>query len=322
MSTAFALWGGGSLGAVQVGMLRALTAHGIRADLVVGASVGALNGTYYAARPDADGVEELVRAWLDVGRHDVYPFGAGEAAAALSAHLPWHPWRGLAAALGARNYIFPFHLSAVTAAVLGRRNYLFGNQAFTRFLRRIVPIETLEQARIPLSVLTTEVTTGNAVALSEGDAVPALLASAAIPGIYPSVKIAGRSLMDGGFADRTTLDIAVAQNVDDVYLLAPGFPCDLPAAPDTAMAMALHAYNLFNEQREVAAADRVATRARVHVVPTVCPIDVLTIDFGHTAWLIEQAGEITKRWLDDGEPAVPARALRVGRRAGFESRRA
>ncbi|MFI6310137.1 patatin-like phospholipase family protein [Nocardia fusca] len=51
MATAFVLWGGSSLGAAQVGMLRALTARGVHADMVVGAWVGALNGSFYAARP-------------------------------------------------------------------------------------------------------------------------------------------------------------------------------------------------------------------------------------------------------------------------------
>jgi len=59
--TAFVLAGGGSLGAVEVGMLRVLVAHGVRADLVVGASVGAINAAYYAGRPSPEGVAELVR---------------------------------------------------------------------------------------------------------------------------------------------------------------------------------------------------------------------------------------------------------------------
>src|SRR5690606_21006143 len=84
MTTAFVLWGGGSLGAAQVGMLRALTSHGVRPDLGVGASAGALNGAYYAARPDAEGVEELARLWLSVSGHDVYPLSGPEALRTLA----------------------------------------------------------------------------------------------------------------------------------------------------------------------------------------------------------------------------------------------
>jgi NTE family protein len=80
MTTAFVLSGGGSLGAVQVGMLRALTERGIRADVVVGSSVGGLNGAFYAARPDATGVEQLARLWLTVSGHDVYVEPGGKPA--------------------------------------------------------------------------------------------------------------------------------------------------------------------------------------------------------------------------------------------------
>ena len=90
MTTAFVLWGGGSLGAAQVGMLRALAEYGIGADLVVGASVGALNAAYYAAHPDVEGVEELARLWLSVSGHDVYPMDRAQTLRSLAGDLPFH----------------------------------------------------------------------------------------------------------------------------------------------------------------------------------------------------------------------------------------
>lgn len=115
MTTAFILWGGGSLGAAQVGMLRALTAHGIRADMVVGASIGALNGAYYASRPDAEGVEELARLWLSVSGHDVYPVSGPDVLRTLVGNLPFHPLRGALQALGVLNYTFPLNPATLTA---------------------------------------------------------------------------------------------------------------------------------------------------------------------------------------------------------------
>lgn len=70
--TAFVLAGGGSLGAVQVGMLKALATHGVHADLVVGASVGAINGAHYAADPSAEGMARLERIWCGLRRRDVF----------------------------------------------------------------------------------------------------------------------------------------------------------------------------------------------------------------------------------------------------------
>ena len=72
--TAFVLAGGGSLGAVQVGMLAALSRRGVVPDFVVGASVGAINAAYYAAEPDERGVERLKRIWRGLRRTDVFPF--------------------------------------------------------------------------------------------------------------------------------------------------------------------------------------------------------------------------------------------------------
>src|SRR5258708_8663559 len=73
--TAFVLAGGGSLGAVEVGMLQALVERGIAPDLVVGASVGAINGAYFAGRPDCAGVESLGAIWRSLRRGDVFPIG-------------------------------------------------------------------------------------------------------------------------------------------------------------------------------------------------------------------------------------------------------
>ena len=72
--TAFVLAGGGSLGAVEVGMLKVLTAHGVRADFVVGSSVGALNAAFFAGRPSPEGVAELERVWRSLRTGDVFPF--------------------------------------------------------------------------------------------------------------------------------------------------------------------------------------------------------------------------------------------------------
>src|SRR5688572_24566733 len=89
MKTAFVLAGGGSFGAVQVGMLRELLARDIRPDLVVGASVGAINGAYLAGNPTAEGVTRLEAIWRSLRRGDVFPIG----------------WRTLIGLLGRRNFM-------------------------------------------------------------------------------------------------------------------------------------------------------------------------------------------------------------------------
>lgn len=72
--TAFVLAGGGSFGAVQVGMLPALEVHGIEPDFVVGSSVGAINGAQYVGAPTAEGIERLREIWPGLRRRDIFPW--------------------------------------------------------------------------------------------------------------------------------------------------------------------------------------------------------------------------------------------------------
>jgi NTE family protein len=218
--------------------------------------------------------------------------------------------RGALQAFGVLNYTFAFNPLTFADGLLGRRNYLFDNRSLARFLGHVLPVENLQDTALPLSVLTTDVRSGQAVILSRGPALPTLLASTAIPAIYPNVKIDDHVLMDGGIADHTTLDCAVDNGADEVYLLAPGFSCYLPALPSTAIAMALHGYNLLNEQRMNASIAHNLHHARLHVLPALCPVEVLPIDFAQTAALIERATESTLHWLDRREPKPGiARAL-------------
>ena len=149
--TAFVLAGGGSLGAVQVGMLKALTRKGIVPDLLVGASVGALNAACFAYLPSFEGVERLERIWLGLQSTSVFPLS---------------PVNSLLAILGKRDHLIsPARLQALIASEL--------------------PYERIEDARIPLHVVATDVLEGTEVCLSRGLLAPALLASAAIPAIFP-----------------------------------------------------------------------------------------------------------------------------------------
>jgi len=73
LKTAFVLAGGGSFGAIQVGMLQSLVAHGVTADVVVGSSDGAINAAYYAGIPTVEGIGQLAKIWRNLCRRDVFP---------------------------------------------------------------------------------------------------------------------------------------------------------------------------------------------------------------------------------------------------------
>jgi NTE family protein len=266
MSIAVVLSGGASLGAVQVGMLRALDEHGIRPDLIVGTSVGALNGAFIAGRRDAGATDHLASVWRALRRQDVFPVG---------------PIQG---ALG----------------YYGFRNSLVRPDALTRLIRQHVALARIEDAVVPLHVVATDVRTGTAVLLSRGDAVEAILASTAVPAVFPPVHIDGRDLMDGGVSDNTPVSHAVSLGATSVYVLPAGYACTLPHTPRTAIGMALQALTLMIGWRLALDIQRYEPECKLHVVPPLCPLDVSPADFGRAAELIHRSYESTIRWLTSG----------------------
>ncbi len=173
---AFVLPGGGVLGAYQVGVLRALAEHGVAADLLVGVSAGSLNAASAAWSPGLDGLDALERAWRSVRRRDL---------------LRVHPGR-------------------LALAVTGRRASFLDSRHGVAWIRRTLGEWRIEDAPIRLAVVATDVTTGRAVALTEGEVVSAVVGSAAFPGVYPPVWREGRWLMDGGVVADVPLDLTIA----------------------------------------------------------------------------------------------------------------
>lgn len=157
-----------------------------------------------------------------------------------------------------------------------------------------IQIERLEQMRTPLHVIVTGVLTGRELRLSEGPAVDAVLASAAILGVFTPVEIAGRRLMDGGGANTTPISHAVELGAEEIYVLPTGFPCALRAHPRGALAMLLHAESLLIQQRLLVEIE--LYRDRAHLV--VLPPPVQPIDFAHAGELIERALTESRSYLE------------------------
>ena len=274
--TAFVLSGGGSLGAVQVGMLRALTEAGIRPDLLIGTSVGAVNAAFLAGRPDEQGAHELAKIWCGLQRQHIFPLS------------PWSSARGL----------------------LGRSNHLISNANLRQVLERNLPYERLDDAAVPVHVMTTELKTGRAVLISTGPAVPALLASTAIPGIFPPVTIGRREFIDGGVANHTPIAGAIELGATRIFVLPVGYPW-LRQEPANALGMALHALARFVEQKldaEVAAYRHVAD---VQVLPALDGPAVSPADFSHTDELIARGYRSARKYLGSVTPAPEAPARRL-----------
>ncbi|MDF3837991.1 patatin-like phospholipase family protein [Cupriavidus basilensis] len=262
--TAFVFAGGGSLGAIEAGMLRELVAWGIRPDMVIGASAGAINGAYYACNPHAAGTARLETLWRGLRRAEV---------------MPWS-WRSLFGMLR------------------GQRAHLVESAALQRLLSRHFGDMAMERAELPLYVVATDMQTGAEVVLSSGSLVQAVLASAAIPGVFPPVMLGGRTLIDGGVANNTPISTAIGLGATRVVVLPAGFACARRREPRGPIDHAFNALSLLVARQLVQDLERWADHAHIAVVPPLCPLDVSPYDYTQCGTLIDRAAAATRAWLN------------------------
>src|SRR6516162_8162066 len=156
--TALVLGGGGSRGAVGVGLYRALAELGIRIDLIVSSSIGAVNGALIAGGMHP---KELEDGWRAIRTKDV---------------------------VGSRWQFLRLFTGAPSA---------FSNRSLRNLLQRMLPVRSFSELRIPLAIVTTDLETGETIVLTEGDLIDAILASTALPGLFPPIAWRGRRLVDG-----------------------------------------------------------------------------------------------------------------------------
>jgi NTE family protein len=263
--TAFVFAGGGSLGAIQVGMMQSLAKHGVHADMVVGSSVGALNGAYYAGDPTLDGVKRLAEIWRGLRRGDVFP-------------ITWHT-------------LFDF---------LWRRDFHIPNDGIKKLVDDYIPFRNLEDAKLPLHIVTTDIITGDSVVLSEGSAAEAIVASTAIPGAFAPIHYKNFYLADGAISSNTPVKIAVRKGARRLIILPTGHACANAAPPVGAVANALHALTLLIARQLVSELENLDPSIQYFVVPPLCPLVGSPYDFTRTGEHIERAIRNTDEWLSKG----------------------
>jgi NTE family protein len=261
----FVLAGGGSLGAVQAGMLAELLANGVRPDLIVGVSAGALNGAFLAHDPSSTMVERMAALWASVRTRDVLGFSFG-----------------------------------TLLGLIGLRDYLAGSEGVRRLLERELPYRTIESTKVPFHVVATEQHSGDEVVLSAGDVVQAVLASTAIPGVYAPVPIGGRLLVDGVVGSGTPIATAVRLGATRIIVVPCGFTCVQRAVPRHPIGRAMHAFALLGARQLKSDFAIYADRATLRLVPPLCPLAQSPYDYSQGAALIAAARQSTRRWLDAG----------------------
>ncbi|WP_194280513.1 patatin-like phospholipase family protein [Streptomyces fagopyri] len=260
-TVAFVLQGGGSLCASQVGALRALTQAGITPDLVVGSSAGALNSVAFAADPSIQGTDRMEALWLGIKRR----------------------------------HVAPIFVPTLVKALVGREEAAVSNAGLRQFLRHRMGVKRLESGVIPVHVVATDIKTGAAVVLSQGDAVSALLASAAFPGLYPPVRIGKHRLIDGGVSADTPVRQAEALGASTIYVLPAAITQPTDRHTHAVLLAACRAVGHILDERE--RRDVATVRGTVVRLPSpVTPVGSL-IDFRDTRRLIQVGHSLTWNWL-------------------------
>jgi NTE family protein len=265
---AFVLSGGGPLGGVQVGMLRALVENGVKPDMILGCSVGAVNGAAFASEPNLRGIQRLEHIW---GR-----LADGDPDLMENARL-------------------------VPAIVeLGRKGEAISTQDNLRILlEEELAAHEFADLDVPFACVATDMETAGEYWFTDGDLIPAVLASSCLPGVYPPVELEGRRLYDGGVSRELPVQKAAELGATDIYVLHVGHLEDRDAElkrPYDALVHAYWASRIARLEDEMAGLDH---HVRAYRLPAGDVPRLRFDDFSQSREIAEKAYQATAAFLTD-----------------------
>lgn len=234
MTTAFVLGGGGLLGACEAGMARALLEAGVRPDLVVGTSIGAMNGAVLAADPTPEGAGRLAAMWDRLGEADV--FGG-----ALFGRL---------------------------GELIRTGTALHSQQKLADLLRGRLGEPRIEDLPTRFECVAASIERAREQWFTDGPLLPAVLASAALPGVFPPVRIGDEHFVDGGLVNSIPIARAVARGASTVWVLHVGRVEEPLSVPRTPWEVAFVAFEIARRHRFHTDLAGVPTGVQVRVLPT------------------------------------------------------
>lgn len=301
-STAFVFSGGGARGALHVGALRALLQAGIHPDMVVGTSIGAWNAAWLARMPTLDGVEALADVWYGLQPQQVL-LGRKRPIGSRLARI-----RALHALL----------MLTALRRIAGGSSSLYSDAGLRQILTQHLADTTFDELALPCSVIATDLSHGGRAVFRRGPVVDALLASSAIPGIFPPVRINGSMYADGGMVDGCSVETAVEMGARRIFVLAIGYDADAdagalwsraaehPEEPAHALsrrsvsAVIQRASQVMGNYQIQRAMERVPAGVEVHLV-SLSPGSSSgsgSLSFGNVSRWIESAYNSTRAYLD------------------------
>ena len=268
--TVFVLGGGGNLGAIQVGMLKAVIERGIAPDEIVGCSVGAINAAAVAASPTVEGMERLRDLWLTV------------------------PDTAMASS----------RFEAIRLLTT-RGNALQPNNGLRMLLESLLEHDRFEQFKVPFHVVATALRTGREEWFSKGDVIGPILASAALPGVFPPVTVNGQTYIDGGVVNNVPISKAYELEATRVVVFHVGNferPRPEPKRPIDVM---IQAFSIARGSRfHIDLTKDAPAGVELIVLPGVNPGKLKYNDFTRSSQLIERGYATTAAHLDSIEMAA------------------
>ena len=269
----FVLGGGGHLGAYEVGMLRALLEHDVIPDLVVGTSIGAFNGAAIAADPTLSTVDQLEDAWTTLDKNDVF------SGSVLS---------------GAANLV-------------RTKTSIHSNEPLRSLLEQLLPVKGFEEMKVPFQCVAACIEHAEEHWFSDGPLVDAILASSAVPGILPAVKIGQEHFIDGGIVNSIPIAWAVELGATEIFVLHVGRIERPLTAPKNPWQVGMVAFEIARRHRFARDLASLPDGVRAHVLPSGEP-DPVRYDslsqlryknFRSVPKRIRVAHEATRAFLDE-----------------------
>jgi NTE family protein len=274
---AFVLGGGGIVGAHEVGMLRALGERSVEPDLVLGTSIGAVNGAVFAADPTPTGVERLTEFWLDGNLFDM----------SSGAML-----RRLTTLARSRTHLQPV-------------------EEVRRRLAEVLRVRRVEELRVPFQCVAASIERAAEHWFESGPLADVVLASCAVPGLLPPVKIGDEHFIDGGIVNSIPVSRAVVLGATRIYVLQVGRVETPLAPPRRPWEVGLVAFEVARRHRFTHDLRSLPADVEVHVLPTGGSAAPAYNDIGAQLRVrqiartverqIDSAYQATMRYLEDGD---------------------
>ncbi len=252
------------MGALQVGMLRALLERRIRPDLVLGCSVGALNGLVVAANPDLSTIGRLQEIWLDLVDHELLPTG----------------------------------LLPSTMQLVRKGESIHSSTALRALVDSLASVDHFHELEVPFQCVATNVDAAVEHWFSEGPLVDAVLASASIPAVFPAVVIDGVRYFDGGVVDDVPVQRAVELGATRIFILQVGGVDRPRPEPRRPLDMAVLAYWIARRHRLLDDLALIPDDVEVVILPHGNPVPVRYNDLSRSAQLMDIAYRASAEHLD------------------------